>query len=147
MFKMAKLKNFLYCAGTRNEVRKSGEPPVTVVDGLLNALIPDFIPGNYSFSVVFSVLDLQPGKDYAIRLTFLNDKGEEIVKTDNEMLESNPENVFDIPNEYFGYNVCIDLRNVLLEREGEYRAKVYINEKEEGEYPIYIKGKKVLSND
>ena len=66
---MVKLKNFLYCAGTRNEVRKSGEPPVTVVDGLLNALTPDFIPGNYSFSVVFSILNLQRDEDYVVRLS------------------------------------------------------------------------------
>ena len=144
---MVKLKNFLYCAVTRNEVRKSGEPPVTVVDGVLNALTPDFIPGNYSFSVVFSILNLQRDEDYVVRLSFMNDKGDEIVKTDNVALDSNPKNAFDIPNEYFGYNVCIDLRNVLLEHEGKYCAKVYINEKEEGEYPIYIKGKKVLSND
>lgn len=140
---MATIRNFLYCVAAKTENIKEGESQKIVIDGLLNALTPDFIPGNYSFSIVFSVLNLNDSDEHTVRLSFTDEEKEMLLETEETKLKGGLENKNNIPNEFLGYNVCVDMRNVLFKHEGLYSTKVFVDGEEEGEYTIYVKGKEV----
>lgn len=140
---MAIIRNFLYCAAAKNESTKEGESPKIVIDGLLNALTPDFIPGNYSFSIVFSVLNLGKNEEHTVKLSFTDEEKEMLLETEETTLKGGLENKNNIPDEFLGYNVCVDMRNVLFKHEGIYSTKVFVDGKEEGEYTTYVKRKEV----
>lgn len=141
---MAILKNFVYCLGTKTETLNDGERPVTNIIGLANSLSPDFIPGNFSFSIVFSILDLDSNSKYKVDIAFVDETGKELIRTESTTFDGDTteQNVYNVPNEFFGYNIAAELRNVVLEKEGKYKTVIYLNEQNIGEYPIYVKGKK-----
>lgn len=146
---MVVVKNFVYCLGTKTKIIKEGETPITIIDGVLNCLTPDFVPGNYSFSLSFSLLNLEPEKKYKVVVRFIDTSSQkELVKVDDIVLDGNIENrnKVGIPKEYFGYNVGIELRNVILEKEGIYQTILYVDGEEAGRYPIYVKGKRIIEN-
>lgn len=146
---MITVKNFIYCLETKKEKEREGEPPNTIIKGLLSCITPEFIPGTFSFSIMFSVLNLEQDQECRVSICIKNPDEEEILKTDEMILSGDVKdrNKFNVPNEYFGYNVGVDLRNILLEKEGLYHTIVFLNGTEAGEYPIYVKGKKVLRDE
>lgn len=145
---MAIIKNFIYCLGTRIQT-KNEEPALTVIEGVLNCLTPDFVPGNYSFSVSFSLLGLEKNEEYTVETVFINAEERELVRTDSITLNGNLEeqNKHNIPKEYFGYNLGIEFKNVIIEKEGIYTTRVYINGECQGEYRIYAKGKQTTGSN
>lgn len=138
------LNNFVYCLGTKTELPKAGDNPITSIIGLVNSLNPDFVPGNFSFSIVFSILNLDKDKEYKVEIAFVDEDENELLRTESAVLDGNTaeKNIYNVPNEYFGYNIAVELRNVILEKDGLYKTIIYIDGEKYGTYPVYVKGKR-----
>ena len=142
---MPEIKNFIYCMGTKSVARSGDEQTFTPIEGIQNCLLPDYLPGNYSFSVVFSLLDLEPGEEYFVEVSFMYEK-KEVARVEDIQLIGGTDNKYNVPEKFFGYQIAIDFRNVLLNEEGVYHTIVSLNGEEKGDYPIYVKAKQVSEN-
>lgn len=62
---MAKIKNFVYCLNINTVEGR------TDIVGILNAMTPEYIPGLFSFSIGFSLLDITEG-EHSLVVKFRN---------------------------------------------------------------------------
>ena len=138
---MARLSSFVYCLNAEKPTDGRG---TTNAFGLLSDLRPQFVPGVFSFSIAVSVLALGiDSQDATIRVAFFEsgsdapivDSGEICIP--HEVLEARDA---EIPDEFQGLDLTMDMRNVLFKSEGEYLTKVYFDGDCIGEQPIYVKG-------
>ena len=86
-------------------------------------LRPDFIPGNFSFGICAGISDI-PDDKIIYRLpdsNFERDAKEE-----------------DIPREAQGFMIAMEVRNIPVKLEGEYKFVLYINGEEEDRHGFYI---------
>ena len=145
---MAKLTSFVYCLNVERIKPADGQGENINAMGLLTALIPEYIPGTFSFSIAFSVLDIDvASSNNNIRIVFLRKDGDLIVVDSGiiNLPKLEDPNEISIPNEFKGLNMSMDLRNVVFEKEGVYTTKIYFNGDLLHESPIYVKGKRKLS--
>ncbi len=141
---MAKLANFIYCISADRVPANDGKGVSINAMGVMTALTPEFLPGTFTFSVIFSVLDIDVSVDNSIRIVFSKD-GEEadLVNTGIIMLPPMPEpDEVELPKEYKGVYMSMDFRNVVFETEGLYNTTVFFNSQLIGSSPIYVKGKR-----
>lgn len=140
---MSKLSNFIYCLSAERNISPDGKSEMINAVGVLSAITPEFVPGAFSFSIVFSIVDLDTKTNNRIRIVFSDNEGKAIVDTNEIALPIiNSVDSLDIPNEYKGINMSMDLRNIVFEREGLYKTTVCLNGNMLGENVIYVKGKR-----
>lgn len=129
----------MYCENTKQNERGQME-----VVNPLNVFQPAFVPGMFSFSVVFGLLDLDPSeKDYVLQVQFKgpNQDDQPIVDSGPIVLQRQPEMVNNgLPKEARGMVGNMDFRNAVLREEGYYVTEVYVDHEKIGEVPIYVKG-------
>lgn len=133
---MTRISTFVYCEGVQNE-----NTPKTVknnIIGPMNVLRPMYIPGTFSFSIFVSILGVDLNQDHNLRITFSYEESI-IVDTGNSLLAAQKLES-DLPESERGFMLNMDLRNVVLKKEGSYKTSVYLDENLLGEYPIYVKG-------
>lgn len=141
---MAKLTNFIYCINAERIPAGDGKGESINAMGVLSALTPEFVPGTFSFSIIFSVLDVEVSGNNTIQIIFSKD-GEEKGLIDSGIITIPPmptENEIGLPDEYKGLNMSMDFRNVIFEAEGLYDTAVFFNGQLLGHNPIYVKGKR-----
>ncbi|HZJ56865.1 MAG TPA: hypothetical protein VFD89_01315 [Clostridia bacterium] len=137
---MSYVSTFIYCLNTTKEQSEAGESINAL--GVLTALTPDFIPGSFSFSVIFSVMDIDDRDSHEIKLVFSNCAGNELVNTGViNIPKIEDKNAIDLPKEVSGLIMSLDLRNVTFLKEGYYCTTVWFDGDKLGEYKIYVKGK------
>ena len=138
---MASLSNFLYCLNAERQQSPQGESINAM--GVLSVLTPEFVPGLFSFSIIFSVLDIDTETDSQIKIIFKDDSGKELINTGNIVMPPVPtDEGVRLPSKYVGYNLSMDFRNVVFENEGEYTTNVYFNNELLGTKPIFVKGRR-----
>lgn len=132
---MAKLKNFLYCLNvdTTTEGR-------TDIIGLMTAIAPEYIPGLFSFSISFTLLNLTEG-EHRITIKFINPEKETIALIDNVKVDYKKDVNSNLPEEHIGINVAAGLQNVDFKKSGLYSTQVLLDGNDMGEFEIYAKGK------
>ena len=131
---MATIKNFVYCLNTDNS------NDVNNVFGVLAAMTPEYIPGLFSFSVYFTVLDLDVG-EYQLTLKFRDADGAVAASVDNATINYQLDQQSNLPKEYMGLNIAVNLQNVNITHSGLYWMDVIINGEKCGEFDIFVKGK------
>ena len=140
---MATLANFLYCLNAERHQNPQGQGESINAMGVLTVFTPEFVPGAFSFSILFSVLDIDANANGQIRIVFKDDKGNELINTGDITIPPVPTDVgVQLPSKYVGYNLSMDFRNVVFESEGEYATDVYFNGVLLGTNPIYVKGRR-----
>ena len=125
---MANIKNFIYCLNVNSVDGR------TDVVGILN------IPGLFSFSVCFSLLDITEG-EHLLDLKFKDSDKNIIAGIDNAIITYKKDSNSNLPDEYMGVNVAAGLQNVELKKSGLYSTEVVLDGKTVGEYYIFAKGK------
>lgn len=141
---MAKLTNFIYCINAERVPANDGSGDSINAMGVMSALTPEFVPGTFSFSIIFSVLDVDVSGNNTIQIVFSKD-GDNNNLVNSGMITIPPmPNVDEVglPNEYKGLNMSMDFRNVIFETEGLYNTSVLFNGKLLATNPIYVKGKR-----
>ena len=131
---MANIKNFIYCLNVNSVDGR------TDVVGILNTLTPEYIPGLFSFSVCFSLLDITEG-EHLLDLKFKDSDKNIIAGIDNAIITYKKDSNSNMPDEYMGVNVAAGLQNVDLKKSGLYSTEVVLDGKTVGEYYIFAKGK------
>jgi len=140
---MANLANFLYCLNAERQQAPQGQGESINAMGVLTVLTPEFVPGLFSFSIIFSILDIDSTSDSQIKIVFKDNTGKELINTGNIIMPPVPTDVgIRLPSEYVGYNLSMDFRNVVFENEGEYTTDVYFNNALLGTNPIFVKGRR-----
>lgn len=129
---MAKIDNFIYCL---NVDRAPENQNIVIIKGISCSLSPDFIPGNFTFAIAFSVLDIDEG-DHDIKIQFVNPQGEVVANVDDIKINYKQEN--NIPKEWKGINITLSLNNVVLQSEGIYKTIVFFDGENLSEKEIYI---------
>ena len=143
---MAKISNFLYCLNVERTMFAPGKGESINAVGVLAVLNPEYVPGSFSFSIVFSIWDLDEASENSIKIIFKDNNNEEIVNTGDITLPKKPADLNSkLPSQYIGYNLSMDFRNVVFKNEGEYTTYVYFNDMVLGKYPIFVRG--VRSNE
>lgn len=134
---MAKLVSFVLCDSINNITAPQSGMVTNLVSPQI-ALRPQFVPGNFSFAVAVGIADIDLQTENRMRFTIVDPTG--------EIAHDTGENVFPIfpahdtmPREHQGFMVNMDIRNLAVQAEGEFRFVFYINGTCIGEYkvPIY----------
>lgn len=136
---MPRISTFMYAE--RTEPNQQGQ--MTITNPLIT-INPMFVPGMFSFSIIFGIVDINNDSDHTIQITFNspNDEDTPLINTDVISLQNRViplENEVDLPLEQKNLMFNLDFRNVVLKTEGLYKSKVYIDGTLSGEYPIYVK--------
>lgn len=140
---MARISSFIYCIGSERNISTDGKGEMINAVGVLSAITPEYVPGLFSFSIIFSLLDYDQNISNTIKVVLSDDAQKEIINSNEIPLPIRHEpDPIEIPNKYKGANVCMDMRNVLFEKEGVYKTTIYFNGNSIGVYEIYVKGRK-----
>jgi len=103
----------------------------------LGILLVPFTPATFTFVIAVSFIDLTKiDKDIYIRFKKQGDTAH-IVEMGPINIPSNLGNT-NIPLEYAGLNLNLNLRNVILPTEGEYVTEIIFDGNNVGEYPINV---------
>lgn len=141
---MAKLSSFIYCLNAERVRTVDGKGELINAMGVLSAITPEFVPGTFSFSIIFSIINVDIKKNNSIQIIFLDNDNKEIINSN--VISLPPAEVEDdavsIPDEYKGLNMSMDMRNVVLEKEGLYHTKIIFNGEPIGTNEIYVKGRR-----
>ena len=140
---MANLTSFVYCLNAERVAGSEGNGDAINAMGILSTMTPEFVPGAFSFSIIFAILDVDITAENKIQITFKNSEGKELVDSGNILIPGNKESKGStLPKEYQGLNMSMDFRNVVFESEGVYTTEVSFNDTLLGVMPIYVKGKR-----
>lgn len=138
---MPNITMFLVCDSINNF---SPQPEINIPQlmGPQCVLRPQFIPGTFSFGLAVGVAGVDSNEQNTIRFTITNPAG--------AIIQNSGDNVFPpigiddtMPKEYQGFMLSLDIRNLLIEKEGVYTFTLYVNNVEIGhkEIPVF-KGRK-----
>jgi len=131
---MPSIKNFLYCLNSNNS---NGTNDVV---GILAAMTPEYIPGQYSFSVNFSLLDLSEG-EHNLSLRFKNSDGTVLSSIENAPVKYEKDAKSNLPDAFVGVNVAANFQNVDIKKSGTHFMEVIFDGDTLGDFDIYVKGK------
>lgn len=116
---MAKIKNFVYCLNINTVEGR------TDIVGILNAMTPEYIPGLFSFSIGFSLLDITEG-EHSLVVKFRNPDKEVIAGIDNAIVQYKKDENSNLPDEEVGINVAAGMQNVNFKKAGLYSTEVIV---------------------
>ncbi|MEQ6389290.1 hypothetical protein RZN22_08160 [Bacillaceae bacterium S4-13-58] len=126
---MAKVSSFIYCE--QADIKKGEKPEIGEI---LDVLRPDYIPGNYSFSIVFSLMDVQENQD--LKVEFIGPNKNVVLETDAFEINGNAGD--EHPSEYSGVFAAFDFRNLTFKFPGIYYTNIYINGLQIASFPIPV---------
>ena len=132
---MTKIKDVIYCLNAKNE-KNDGN---TNANGILASILPEYIPGSFSFSTIIVILNFD-NKPCTINAKFYDPDDEKLSETGLITLPPQ-ENSYNLPDEYMGVNLSIDWQNVVFKKEGLYKTVIEMDG-ETFTFPIYAKGRK-----
>lgn len=133
----AHISSFVFCDTIQVQLTEQG-PRYQIVSPL-QALTPIAIPGNFSFSISCSILGFDENTEHELSIYFSSPDDTVIAKPIDRLIFT-PNTIskgissLKIPSVTFN----IDLRNIVLNQEGTYKASVLFDQKSIGEYPIEV---------
>lgn len=105
-------------------------------------LRPKFIPGNFSFGIAAGVIGVDLSTNNDVRFTISSPDGT-IIQDSGSASFPALANEDTLPSEYQGFMLTLDVRNLVIEKEGIYKFRLWINGEEIGAHDIPIfSGKK-----
>lgn len=130
---MVEIKNFVYCLNINTVEGR------TDIVGLLNAMTPEYIPGLFSFSICFALLNITEG-EHSLIVKFKDPDKEVIAGIDNSIVSYKKDENSNLPDEQMGINVAAGLQNVNFKKSGLYSTEILLDGTSIGEYFIFAKG-------
>lgn len=133
---MIKVTSFVICDAIQNLQTQGGDVPQLTAP--LLALRPPFIPGAISFGLSMGVAGISFKEPARIQFTITSPEGR-IVQDSGVAEFSLPPIVDTIPEQYQGFMLSTDIRNLEVPSEGVYRFTLYVNGEviETREIPIF----------
>lgn len=133
---MAKLVSFVIC----DSINNIPATPVGMVPSLVApqiAIRPQFIPGNFSFGIAIGISGIDLQTVNKMRFTITDPKGTIIQDSGDSELPVVPAKD-SMPDEYQGFMMCMDIRNLVIASEGEFLFSFYVNEELIGQQIIPV---------
>lgn len=132
---MAELFLSLYASGFQQNGMPNGTPktehaPVSVgvtAVGILGALTPAYIPGQYSFAIIVGVRGVDYRDPQRIQVQFLDPEGNPVLDTGTTVIPR-PDRPSLLTAEHAHVIMGLQAMNVTLSREGTYRTRVIWND-------------------
>lgn len=106
-------------------------------------MTPEFIPSMFSFSIVLGIRGIDDTSNHLLDIIFKDCEGNALVEAreiqiTSEQLQAKGSQ---LPEEYRGLMIGMDLRNVVIKKEGVYSTEVSLDGKKLGAFDIYAKSK------
>lgn len=138
---MAKLVSFMICDTVNNIPGPTNEGVIQTLVAPQIAVRPQYIPGNFSFGIAVGVAGVDLEKENAVRFAVEDPEGHSIQDSGYSPLPKIPAKD-EMPKEYQGFMLSMDIRNLPIEKEGSYIFALYINGEEVGrkEIPVFKRG-------
>lgn len=131
---MARIDNFIYCLNAMSDSNNG-----TNAIGIMSVITPDYIPGTYSFSILFNLMDISDG-EHLVEIKFNTPDNECLIDLkSNISYTQNTE--LKIPREYEGIYICSDWKNIVFKTSGMYYTEVYLDNIKIDTFNIYVQGK------
>ncbi len=140
---MARITSFIYCLGAERIQGPDGQ--AINANGILTNITPEYVPGSFSFSIIFSMLGIEKSH-HALQIKFINPDGQDIVNSNiipipfDQIVQNDPNGNL-LPDDEKGLIMTMDLRNVIFKKDGEYHTEIFWDGIKLGEYKIYARGK------
>lgn len=131
---MANVKYFIYCLNVNTEDGR------TDAVGVLSAITPEYIPGLFSFSINFSILNITEG-EHILNVNFMDPDKNVIERIDNARIQYKRDESSNLPNDQVGISIAAGLQNVDFKKSGLYSTEVILDGINIGKYDIFVKGK------
>lgn len=135
---MPRISTFMYAE--RAEPNPQGQIQIT---NPLMVINPMFVPGMFSFTIIFGVVGIDNETDHTMQILFKGPNDEPpIINTNTIPLPKGAVPMvkeLELPREHKGMMFNLDFRNVVFKSEGIYTSQVYIDGDLLGEYPIFVK--------
>lgn len=94
-----------------------------------SVLRPQYIPSTFSFGISVSVWGMDLSKKNTMRFKISDPDGNTIQESNDNELPASVEDSF-LPEEYQGFTVSIDIRNLNISKSGVYKFALSINGEE-----------------
>ena len=122
---MAKIVSFVVCDLINNmPADNMGVIPSIVAPQI--ALRPQVIPSNFSFGIAVGIADMNLQITNKVRFTVADPDGNIVHDSGESDLPAAPE-MDTLPQQYQGFMMCIDIRNLLVQSEGAFTFSFYLN--------------------
>ncbi len=137
---MPHVRNFIYCEEVRVE-NIDNKSRMQIINPKM-VFIPEFIPGQFSFSVVINIINIDPTAGHMFRYV-LSGPDKAIIVDTKDVPAQGTKSDTKLPPELEGVSVSLDFRNVSINQEGAYESEIFINGSSLGKYPIhFVRAKK-----
>lgn len=130
---MARVSDIIFCLNSTNLPGQG-----VCANTILTTIMPDYIPGLFTFSVVITILGVDTSAEHSIVITF-SYKDTIIANVEGHIPSMDDQS--NLPQEYKGINLSLDWNNINFQEDGEYSLKVVLDGEEIGGKDIYVKGK------
>ena len=131
---MPTIKNFIFCLDVSYNKGKND------IVGILPVMTPEYIPGLFSFAVCFTILGMDEGNHH-LALAFKDSSEDVIALIDESEFLYEKDKGSNLPDEYLGVNIAINLQNVNIKHSGIYKMEVVLDSQCQGVFDIYVKGR------
>lgn len=128
------IKNFLYSLNVKVEDGR------TDIYGIMSAMTPEYIPGLFSFSISFTLLNISE-EEHSLIIKFKDPDNNVIANIEEQKITYTKDENNNLPDEEVGISVAAGMQNVNLKRSGIYKTEVLFDGNSIGEYGIFAKGK------
>jgi len=142
-----RISTFLLCDAIDN-VQKMGNSVVPRLTAPQIALRPMFIPGAISFAIYLGITGMDLTKSNVIKILIYSPKNEIIHEIVENGIPATQKDI-ELPDEYNGCMLFIDIRNMVVMEAGKYPIKVFVNDNEIGSdfIPVFQKVKHDVNNN
>ncbi len=106
---MAKVNDIIFCLKANNL-----EGAGVSATNILTAINPEYVPGLFSFSIIVTFVDVDFSNEHSISVELLDPECESVLKAEGPIPVL--EDKSNIPNEYKGLNMAMELNNVNFKR-------------------------------
>ena len=130
---MPKITTFVYCENIGQEMTPSG--PKMHIIGPLQVISLNFLPTNYSFTVVFGIIGIVPNDVHNLQIIFCDEKGNIMSGSTTPIKIPINEN-FATDSQGFFANWMV--QNVQFDHVGIYYTKIILDKMDIGIYPIKV---------
>ncbi|MZP30579.1 hypothetical protein GTO91_12730 [Heliobacterium undosum] len=134
---MPYISSFLYA---EDSVQLPGQP-LNIVNPQI-VLRPMFVPGMFSFTIVFGISEVVVTEAHTLRCIFCGPEGEVVLDTGAFDVPVQPDAIKrkDDPIETQALMVNMNFRNVPFKCEGRYNTQVFLDGTNIGNVPVMVRG-------
>lgn len=134
---MAKVSLFAFAAGV--VPGQTAQGPMMQVINPTQVLVPPYLPGTFSFSIVLGIRDFDVSVEHNLKVEFVERVSKTIKFKVDDKLQPIPNNPnVTLPSEFQGFTSGLSLQNVDLRSEGIYDAVIYFDGNEIYKNEVYV---------